>query len=80
VDLTDIAIGITPEFAPGCRRITPGDPFIKAIQQPNVEVVFKSVRRLTNDGVVDADGVERKFDAVVCATGNVLPGSKLLSR
>ncbi|CZR46022.1 monooxygenase family protein [Fusarium proliferatum ET1] len=61
--------GFTPEFVPGCRRITPGDPFINAVQEPNVEVVFKGVAKLTEDGVVDTDGVERKVDAVVCATG-----------
>ncbi|KAF5585023.1 sterigmatocystin biosynthesis monooxygenase stcW [Fusarium subglutinans] len=61
--------GFTPEFVPGCRRITPGDPFIYAVQEPNVEVVFKGVAKLTEDGVVDTDGVERKVDAVVCATG-----------
>lgn len=61
--------GFTPDFVPGCRRITPGDPFIYAVQEPNVEVVFKGVVKLTEDGVVDSDGVERKVDAVVCATG-----------
>ncbi|KAG5753025.1 hypothetical protein H9Q69_009918 [Fusarium xylarioides] len=61
--------GFTPEFVPGCRRITLGDPFINAVQEPNVEVVFKGVAKLTEDGVVDTDGFERKVDAVVCATG-----------
>ncbi|KAL5585816.1 hypothetical protein FOVSG1_013508 [Fusarium oxysporum f. sp. vasinfectum] len=66
----------TPEFVPGCRRVTPGDPFINAIQEPNVEVVFKGVTKLTEDGVIDSDGVERKCDVVVCATGfnvNLIP-------
>ncbi|KAF4337270.1 sterigmatocystin biosynthesis monooxygenase stcW [Fusarium beomiforme] len=70
------AAGFTPDFVPGCRRITPGDPFINAVQEPNVEVVFKGVTRLTKDGVIDADGVERKCDVVVCATGfnvNLIP-------
>lgn len=67
--MTNIWAGFTPEFAPGCRRITPGDPFVYAVQKPNAEVVFKSVTRLTKDGVVDAEGVERKCDVVVCATG-----------
>jgi pantoate kinase len=52
--------------------VTPGDPFINAVQEPNVEVVFKSVAKLTEDGVIDTDGVERKVDAVVCATGRFL--------
>lgn len=62
-------LGFTPDFVPGCRRVTPGDPFIHAIQEPNVEVVFKGVTQLTENGVIDTDEVEREFDVVVCATG-----------
>ncbi|GME65311.1 predicted protein [Neofusicoccum parvum] len=65
----DLLHGFTPTFAPGCRRITPGDQFIRAVHQPNTEVIFKSVAALTEDGVVDQDGMERKVDTVVCATG-----------
>ncbi|KAF4341787.1 sterigmatocystin biosynthesis monooxygenase stcW [Fusarium beomiforme] len=61
--------GFTPEFIPRCHRVTPGDPFINPVQEPNIEVVFKGVAKLTEDGAIDTDGVERKVDAVVCATG-----------
>ena len=49
--------------------MTPGDPYIQAIQKSNVDVHFTSVTRLTEDGVVGSDGIERKVDAVICATG-----------
>lgn len=26
---------LLPTFAVGCRRLTPGDPFMKAVQEPN---------------------------------------------
>jgi hypothetical protein len=29
--------GFTSKFSIGCRRITPGDPYMKAIQEPNIE-------------------------------------------
>jgi cation diffusion facilitator CzcD-associated flavoprotein CzcO len=61
--------GFAPTFGFGCRRITPGDPYMEAVQQPNVDVHFTSVTSCTEDGVVGADGVERKVDAIVCATG-----------
>ena len=61
--------GFTPNFQLGCRRVTPGDPYIEAIQRPNVDVHFTSVTRLTKNGVIGADGIERKVDAVICATG-----------
>ena len=61
--------GFTPTFGIGCRRITPGDPYMIAIQEENVDVHFTPVESCTEDGVVGGDGVERKVDTVVCATG-----------
>ncbi|EXJ86699.1 hypothetical protein A1O3_03652 [Capronia epimyces CBS 606.96] len=61
--------GFTPKWSVGCRRVTPGDPYMKAIQEPNVTVHFTGVSRLTPDGVVGEDGIERKVDTVICATG-----------
>lgn len=61
--------GFTPKFQIGCRRITPGDPYMQAIGKENVDVHFTAVERLTEDGVVGADGEERKCDTVICATG-----------
>ncbi|KAK9426799.1 putative FAD-binding monooxygenase moxY [Seiridium unicorne] len=61
--------GFTPTFGFGCRRITPGDPYMEAIQQDNVDVHFTSVESCTAQGVVGADGVERQVDTIVCATG-----------
>ena len=42
---------------------------MEAIQQGNVDVHFTGVNRLTEDGVVGDDGLERKVDTVICATG-----------
>lgn len=51
------------------RRVTPGDPYMHAIQEPNVDVHFTHVTDVTADGVVGADGEERKVDTIICATG-----------
>ncbi|CAN9091603.1 unnamed protein product [Alternaria alternata] len=61
--------GLTPKFEVGCRRITPGDPYMKAIQEPNVDVHFTAVNEITEKGVIGADGIEREVDTIVCATG-----------
>ncbi|EME39601.1 hypothetical protein DOTSEDRAFT_56930 [Dothistroma septosporum NZE10] len=61
--------GFTPNFGVGCRRVTPGDPYMAAIQKENVDVHFTAVKEATEDGVVGEDGVERKVDTIVCATG-----------
>ncbi|KPI37674.1 putative sterigmatocystin biosynthesis monooxygenase stcW [Cyphellophora attinorum] len=61
--------GFTPSWGIGCRRVTPGDPYMEAIQKPNVDVHFTAVEKITPKGVVGADGVERECDTIVCATG-----------
>ena len=61
--------GFTPKFAVGCRRVTPGDPYMKAIQEPNVDVHFTGVKEITEKGLVGDDGIERKVDTIICATG-----------
>lgn len=61
--------GFTPKWEVGCRRVTPGDPYMEAIQKENVDVHFTAVEQITEEGVVGADGRERKVDTIVCATG-----------
>ncbi|KAK5169773.1 uncharacterized protein LTR77_005751 [Saxophila tyrrhenica] len=60
---------IIPTWAPGCRRISPGDGYLEALVQPNVDPILKGIERITPDGILTTDGVEHKFDVLVCATG-----------
>ncbi|EOD51159.1 putative flavin-binding monooxygenase protein [Neofusicoccum parvum UCRNP2] len=52
-----------------CRRITPGDPYLHAIQEPNVNMHFTGAARIEKDGVVGEDGTVVTCDTIVCATG-----------
>ncbi|KAF2725703.1 FAD/NAD(P)-binding domain-containing protein [Polychaeton citri CBS 116435] len=61
--------GFTPTFGVGCRRVTPGDPYMEAIQKENVDVHFTHVESCTENGVVGGDGIEREVDTIICATG-----------
>ncbi|GME64935.1 hypothetical protein GTA08_BOTSDO02290 [Neofusicoccum parvum] len=61
--------GITPSFPVSCRRITPGDPYLHAIQEPNVNMHFTGAARIEKDGVVGEDGTVVTCDTIVCATG-----------
>lgn len=65
----DDFVGFTPQFAVGCRRITPGESYLRAIQQPNVSVHFTPVTKIAPNGVIGGDGVLREADTVICATG-----------
>lgn len=64
-----IAKKMVPDFALGCRRMTPGSGYLESLTKDNVEVIHESVTRLTETGVVDASGVEHEVDVVICATG-----------
>ncbi|KAL1595999.1 hypothetical protein SLS60_009690 [Paraconiothyrium brasiliense] len=66
---SNCVIGFTPKFAVGCRRITPGEPYLKAIQKENVQVHFTPVVKIVPEGVVGGDGVTRVVDSIICATG-----------
>jgi hydroxyversicolorone monooxygenase len=59
--------------------MTPGDPYMLAIQEPNVDVHFTAATKCTEDGIVGGDGVERKCDTIICATGS-LSSRQSLSR
>lgn len=50
-------------------RITPGDPYMVAIQQPNVDVHFTEVVEITNDSIIGKNGVSKEIDTIICATG-----------
>jgi cation diffusion facilitator CzcD-associated flavoprotein CzcO len=60
---------LTPDYAMGCKRIMISNDYYPALGQPNVEVVTEPIERITDGGIVTADGRERPFDAIVYATG-----------
>lgn len=73
---------IIPKWSPGCRRISPGDGYLEALVQPNVEPVYGGISKIVPEGIVNEDGTLHKLDVLVCATGfNVAfkPAFKLIN-
>ncbi|KAH8691878.1 hypothetical protein BGW36DRAFT_431121 [Talaromyces proteolyticus] len=64
---------LIPKWLPGCRRITPGDGYLEALTQENVQPIFNDISKITRDGVIDFDGELHKVDILVCATGFDIP-------
>lgn len=60
---------VPKDYAVGCRRPTPGNGYLEALCEQNVEVVSGSISEITANGIKTADGVEHEFDVIVCATG-----------
>ncbi|KAG7412186.1 FAD-binding monooxygenase moxY [Fusarium oxysporum f. sp. rapae] len=60
---------IIPKFAPGCRRLTPGPGYLKALQQDNVTFISQSIDEVTERGIKLISGEEVELDVLACATG-----------
>lgn len=78
-----LAEKLTPKWAVGCRRLTPGQNFLESLVKENVEVVSHEIARVDADGLVKADGRKYEVDAIVCATGfatTYRPRFKLVGR
>ena len=58
-----------PDYTFGCKRILFSSEYLPTLQRPNVELVTDEIERLSERGIVTADGVEREVDCVIYATG-----------
>ena len=59
---------IPKNFFVGCRRPTPGNGYLEALLQPNVEVFTEMFERITERGFLDTNGVQHEVDVFVTAT------------
>lgn len=53
----------------GCRRLTPGLPYLNAVQQPNVNIVRTPISAVCEQGIRTSDGTVHELDVLICATG-----------
>lgn len=60
---------LTPKYTLGCKRILFTNDYYPAVTRPNVELVTDGITRITERGIVTADGKERELDTLVLATG-----------
>lgn len=60
---------LIPTWAPGCRRLTPGDGYLESLVQPNVTPVFGEIVSIDATGLTMDDGMHHEVDVIVCATG-----------
>lgn len=61
---------LIPSWQVGCRRITPGDGYLEALQEQNVSVEFWPIEEVAEKGIRTHKSTEaEEFDIIVCATG-----------
>jgi cation diffusion facilitator CzcD-associated flavoprotein CzcO len=60
---------VTPDYRMGCKRVLLANDYYPALAQPNVDLVNGPLSRVTEKGVVGADGTEYPADVIVYGTG-----------
>lgn len=69
VDDPELRKKLTPDYPIGCKRILICDDFYPTLQEDHVDLVTDGIERITETGVVTADGAQHDFDILVFATG-----------
>lgn len=62
---------LMPSYQPWCRRLTPGDGYLEALQQPNARLVMDPIREVTPTGILTESGEDASYDVIIAATGFV---------
>ncbi len=86
---------LIPDYEIGCRRLSPGDGYLEAMQEANARFCFDPITRVTPRGIgtkstSDTEAgeevkeeEEEEFDLIVCATGfntSFIPPWELVGR
>jgi cation diffusion facilitator CzcD-associated flavoprotein CzcO len=60
---------VTPDYRLGCKRILGSDTWYPALCADNVDLVTAGIAEVTEDAIVDADGVAHHVDTIIFGTG-----------
>jgi cation diffusion facilitator CzcD-associated flavoprotein CzcO len=60
---------LTPTFEAGCKRMLVSNSWLRALAQPNVDVVAAGVSEVRGNVVVASDGSECEVDTIILGTG-----------
>ncbi|MFW6300253.1 MAG: flavin-containing monooxygenase [Oceanicaulis sp.] len=60
---------LSPDHAPGCKRILLSNDYLETLQQPHVRLIARRAARLEPDAIITPDGQRVAADAIIFATG-----------
>ena len=60
---------LTPDFAPGCKRMLVSSDYYPALQRENCKLIDWPIATLCPSGLRTSDGIEHHLDCIVFATG-----------
>jgi len=65
----EVRAKLRPTHPYGCKRPLFSNHYYKTFNRPNVELVTEAIDHITADSIVTADGVTRRVDTLIVATG-----------
>ncbi len=60
---------VTPDYTIGCKRILLSSDYYPALTRPNVDLITDPIARITETGLVCADGRAYEVDVIIYGTG-----------
>ncbi|KAG6820664.1 hypothetical protein H0H93_013515 [Arthromyces matolae] len=75
-----IADHLIPDFAPACRRLTPGPGYLEALCEDNVDFVPTPIARITPTGIETDDGNHQDIDVLICFDTSFRFGFPIIGR
>lgn len=60
---------LTPDYAPGCKRLLLSNDWLRTLDRPDVDLVTSGLTSVTENAVVDAMGRKHEVDTIIFATG-----------
>ncbi|KAG7424481.1 putative sterigmatocystin biosynthesis monooxygenase stcW [Fusarium oxysporum f. sp. raphani] len=60
---------VPTDYKAGCRRFTPADKYIEALNTSNVELISTQIKQVEGNAIITTDGERRTYDMIVCGTG-----------
>ncbi|KAL3292175.1 flavin-binding monooxygenase [Colletotrichum asianum] len=60
---------VLPDYAPGCKRLTPAPGYLEGLQSEKVDYVTDAIVSVDETGIITADGKRREVDVIIAATG-----------
>lgn len=69
VDDAVIKEKLTPGYGFGCKRPSISNEYLLAFNRPNISLITEGIKRITETGIITADGSFREIDCLITATG-----------
>ncbi|KAL2797748.1 hypothetical protein BJX66DRAFT_323200 [Aspergillus keveii] len=60
---------LTPNYAPGCKRLIISDDIYPALARENVDLETRRISRITETGIEVEGGILQEYDFIILATG-----------